>query len=70
VTPLKAPYLKISTPKSRARRRAARKPEGDSRLVEMENDGCPWEEAYAAFPDRTSGTINVRCSTKLKSRLA
>jgi hypothetical protein len=66
----KAPYSKASTRASRPRTRVGWKPEDDTRLVDMKNCGRSWKEIYAAFPDRTPGTIHVRCSTKLKSRLA
>jgi hypothetical protein len=35
----------------------------------MKKSGCSWKEIYAAFPDRTPGTIHVRCSTRLKTVL-
>jgi hypothetical protein len=66
----KAPYSKVSPPAPRPRTRVAWEPEDDMRLVDMKKGGCSWKEIYAAFPDRTPGTIHVRCSTKLKSRLA
>jgi hypothetical protein len=55
---------------SRPRTKVAWEPEDDTRLVDMKKGGRSWKEIYAAFPDRTPGTIHVRCSTKLKSRLA
>jgi hypothetical protein len=69
LTRLKAPYSQIS-PASRPRKRVGWAQEDDTRLVDMKNRGCSWKEIYAAFPERTPGTIHVRCSTKLKSRLA
>jgi hypothetical protein len=69
-TRLRAPYFKVSTLASRAQTKVGWKPEDDTRLVNMKNGGCSWKEIYTAFPDRTPGTIHVRCSTKLKSRLA
>jgi hypothetical protein len=65
-----APSSKVSTPTSRPRTRAKWMPEDDTKLVDMKKSGCSWKEINAAFPDRTPGTIQVRCSTKLKSRLA
>jgi hypothetical protein len=44
-------------------------PEDDRRLIDMKKNGCMWKEIHAAFPGRTLGTIQVRCSTKLKSRI-
>jgi hypothetical protein len=66
----KAPYSKVPSPASRPRTRAEWGPEEETRLVNMKRSGCSWKEIYAAFPDRTPGTLHVRCSTKLKSRLA
>jgi hypothetical protein len=66
----KAPYPKVSTATSRPRTRVGWKEEDDTRLVDMKRSGCSWKEIYAALPDRTPGTIQVRWSTKLKSRLA
>jgi hypothetical protein len=67
----KAPssHSKISTLASRFRTKVGWTPEDDTRLVNMRNSGRSWKEIYAAFPHRTPGTIHVRCSTKLKSRL-
>jgi hypothetical protein len=65
-----APYSKVSSLTSRRRTRVGWEPEDDTRLVDVKKGGCSWKEIYAAFPDRTPGTIHVRCSTKLKSRLA
>jgi hypothetical protein len=66
----KAPSSKVSTPTSRPRTRVKWTLEDDTKLVGMKKRGCSWKEINAAFPDRTLGTIQVRCSTKLKSRLA
>jgi hypothetical protein len=66
----KAPYPKVSTRTSRPRTRVKWMPEEDTKLVNMKKRGCSWKEINAAFPDRTLGTIQVRCSTSLKSRLA
>jgi hypothetical protein len=65
-----APYSKVSPPATRPRTRVAWEPEDDTRLVDMKKGGCSWKEIYAAFPDRTPQTLHVRCSTKLRSRLA
>jgi hypothetical protein len=71
-TPLTCPkapsHSKISTPASRPRTKW--EPEDDTRLVDIKNSRYSWKEIYAAFPHRTPGTIHVRCSTKLKSRLS
>ena len=64
-----APYSKVSTQESRPRTRVGWKAEDDTRLVDMKRSGCSWKEIYAAFPDRTPGTIHVRCSTRLKTVL-
>lgn len=61
---------KVSTPTSRGWTRAKWMPEDDTKLVDMKKNGCSWKEINAAFPDRTPGMIQVRCSTKRKSRLA
>jgi hypothetical protein len=66
----KAPYSKVSTSTSRPRTRVKWTPEDDTKLVDMKKRRCSSKEINAAFPDRTPGTIQVRCSTKLKSRLA
>jgi hypothetical protein len=66
----KTSYSKVSIPASQPRIRVGWKEEDDTRLVDMKKSGRSWKEIYAAFPDRTPGTIHVRCSTKLKGRLA
>ena len=66
----KTPYSKVSIPASQPRTRVGWKEEDDTRLIDMKKSGRSWKEIYAAFPDRTPGTIHVRCSTKLKGRLA
>jgi len=40
--------------------------EEETTLLQMRNDGRPWEEISAALPGRSIGTIRVRCSTKFK----
>ena len=69
-TRLKAPSPQVSTLTSRLRIRVKWMPEDDAKLVDMKKRGCSWKDIYAAFPDKTPGTIQVRCSTKLKSHLA
>ena len=73
VSPLmhcKAPaHSKISTPATRPRTKVAWTAVDDTRLVEMKKGGSSWTEIFAEFPKRTPGTIQVRCSTTLKSRL-
>jgi hypothetical protein len=66
----RAPACNVSTSTSRPRTRAKWTPEDDTKLIDMKKSGCSWKEINAAFPDRTPGTIQVRCSTKLKRRLA
>jgi hypothetical protein len=34
--------------------------------AQVKNQGCSWEEIYAALPHRSKGTIQVHYSTKLK----
>jgi hypothetical protein len=34
--------------------------------LQMRNDGCSWEDIYAALPHRSIGAIQVHYSTKLK----
>jgi hypothetical protein len=42
-------------------------PKENETIREMrEEDGCSWEEIYAALPHRTPGAIQVQYSTKLK----
>lgn len=65
-----APNAQVFSPASRPRTRVRWKPEDDTRLVDMRKSGFSWKQIYAAFPDRTRGTLQVRCSTALKSRLA
>lgn len=69
VTSYMAPNSQVSSPASRPRTRVRWKPEDDTRLVDMKKGGCSWEEICDAFPCRTPGTLQVRCSTVLKSRL-
>jgi hypothetical protein len=64
------PPSKASTLTSRPRTRVKWMPEDDTKLVDMKKSGRSWKEINAAFPGRTPGTIQVQCSTKLKSRLA
>jgi hypothetical protein len=66
----KSPYSKVSNPVSRLLKKVKGEPEDETMSVDMKNDGCSWKEIYAAFPDRTPQTLHVRCSTKLRSRLA
>jgi hypothetical protein len=42
--------------------------EEDIKLLQMWNEGRSWKYIFAALPDRTEGTIRVRCSTKFKKR--
>jgi hypothetical protein len=42
--------------------------EEDIKLLQMWNKGRPWEYIFAALPNRSEGTIRVRCSTKFKKR--
>lgn len=70
LTRLKDPYSGISIPASRPQTKVKWTQEDDTRLVDTKNRGCLWKEIYTAFPDRSPGKIHVRCSTKLKSRLA
>jgi hypothetical protein len=42
--------------------------EDDIKLVQMWNEGRSWEYIFAALPNRSEGSIRVRCSTKLKKR--
>jgi hypothetical protein len=37
-------------------------------LLQMWNNQRSWEDIFAALPDRSEATIQVRCSTKLKKR--
>jgi hypothetical protein len=41
-------------------------PEEEATLLQMKNDGYSWEEISAALPRRSTGTIQVRYSTKFK----
>jgi len=60
---------KVSTLASRSRTRVKWTLVDDLKLVDMKKSGCSWKEINAAFPDRSPGTIQVRCSTQLKSCL-
>jgi hypothetical protein len=42
--------------------------EDDIKLVQMWNEGRSWEYIFAALPNRSEGSIRVRCSTKFKKR--
>jgi hypothetical protein len=42
--------------------------EEDIKLVQMWNEGRSWEYIFAALPNRSEGSIRVRCSTKFKKR--
>jgi hypothetical protein len=42
--------------------------EDDIKLVQMLNEGRSWEYIFAALPNRSEGSIRVRCSTKFKKR--
>ena len=64
LTRSKVPYSKVSTRASQPRTRVGWKPEDDTRLVDMKKSGCPWKDIYAAFPDKTPGTIHVLQSSK------
>jgi hypothetical protein len=41
-------------------------PEEDATLLRVRNEGCSWENIYAALPHRSKGTTRVRYSTRLK----
>jgi hypothetical protein len=42
--------------------------EEEATVIRMKDDDCSWEEIQAALPHRSSGTIQVRYSTKLKKK--
>jgi hypothetical protein len=42
--------------------------EDDIKLAQMWNEGRSWEYIFAALPNRSEGSIRVRCSTKFKKR--
>jgi hypothetical protein len=42
--------------------------EDDVKLAQMWNEGRSWEYIFAALPNRSEGSIRVRCSTKFKKR--
>ncbi|KAG9233179.1 hypothetical protein BJ875DRAFT_485394 [Amylocarpus encephaloides] len=42
--------------------------EEDAKLLRMWNEGRSWEYIFAALPNRSEGSIRVRCSTKFKKR--
>jgi hypothetical protein len=43
--------------------------EEDAKLVDLkERRGWPWEDIQHAFPGRSTGSLQVRYSTKLKER--
>jgi hypothetical protein len=68
--PSEAPHSSISSTASRPRINGGWKEEEDKTLVDMKRSGCSWKAIFAALPHRTPGSIQVRWSTKLKSRLA
>jgi len=41
-------------------------PEEEAMLLQMKNDGCPWEEISTVLSCGSMGTIRVRYSTKFK----
>lgn len=42
--------------------------EDDIKLAQMWNEGRSWEYIFAALPNRSKGSIRVRCSTKFEKR--
>lgn len=42
--------------------------EDDIKLAQMWKEGRSWEYIFAALPNRSEGSIRVRCSTKFKKR--
>lgn len=66
---LKVLYPKFSLA-SRPRQRVGCAPEDDTGLFDMRNSEHSRKEIYTAFPHRTSHTLHVLCSTRLKMLLA
>src|SRR5438045_2724238 len=44
--------------------------EEDARLVDLKQRGWSWEDIQRSFPGRSTGSLQVRYSTKLKERNA
>ena len=56
----------LNTPASSTDGDVRNETEEDAMLLQMRNDGCSWEDIYAALPRRSRGAIQVHYSTKLK----
>jgi hypothetical protein len=58
---------KIPPPVVQSRTRSnAWTPEEEQIVIDMKRDGASWEEIHDVLPHRSTGTIQVRYSTKLK----